>query len=251
MNHSRRLMIQMASMGVATSCFASLRSATATTLATNTVVEELLKFQSSVQSRTSTRAATLAFANELRANRDDALKRLVGPAFASRLSELPLSTRTTVGNLVFDLVGNSSTPAPKLSPTEIDELSVRLNDGMVISGFFIFDTWIDTDFRNLPDDHLCKEYEDAIREAIRRCIDAYAAYIACETPKKRAVEDDCHIFSPSAWTTKNFMDAGGDCRSEYNQLVLELAAYQRAVSAYNWCMAPFRPWGDPDATTRP
>jgi hypothetical protein len=240
-NHSRRLMIQMAAVGLATSGFASLHRATATTLATNTVLEELLKFQRRVESHTTNRAATLAFANELRANRDDAIKRLVGSAFAARLSELPLSTRTTVGNLVFDLVGISSSPALKLLPTQVDELSERLYNGMVISGFFIFDTWINTDISNLPDDHRCKEFEEAIREAIRRCIDAYADYIACEQPKKRASEDSAQIFSTSAWTTENFMDTGGDCRNEYNQVVLELAAYQRAVSDFNRCIAPFRP----------
>ncbi len=241
MNSSRRLILQAAA--AATCGFASLRWATATTPATSTNLQELLTFQRNVASRTATCTATLAFANELRANRDDALKRLVGPVFSSRLFELPLSTRATVGNIVFDLVGNSSTAAMKLSPAECDELSERLYTGIVVSGFFIFGTWIDTDIVDVSENRYCGEYHAALLEAIRRCREAYLDYLACEKPKNNAHSDNAQIFPILGWTPENIAYPVADCRNEYNQVMLELYAYQQALQTFNRCLLMITPRG--------
>ncbi len=237
MNRSRRLMIQLAAVGVATSGLASLRSASAATPAIGTLTEELTKLQNSLKGRTATCATTLAFANELRANRDDAIKRLMGPTFAPMLHELPLSTRTTVGNIVFDAVGNSSSPPLIPSPHECDELSDYLYDDMLLAGSFILDFWVNTSIPELPCYHWCKDSEEAMKEALARLKDAWDAYLACTHPNKAsASKDSATLFPLSRYDTWKPADIDVDCRNANNQLQIALAAYRRAQEELAWCM---------------
>jgi hypothetical protein len=240
MNPSRRLIIQMAAFGAATSGLASLHWARAATVQTGTFIQESLRLHSSVKNRTASRAATLAFANELRVNRDNAFKRLMGPAFAPKLSSLPLAGRVAIGNMVFGLVGNASSPALSLSPPQIDDLSRALYTGAMISVVWILGTLVVVRSSDLPTDHPCKEYEEALVDATNELLEAWFDYLECEgSPGSVSLENGIKILQKEESTADDSIgvEGGGDCRDHYAAVERLMNDYNLAVSEYNRCMA--------------
>ncbi len=195
-----------------------------------------------LRSRTATLALTNSFAQELRNDRDQAIKRMVTPYLAGRLMQLPLATRVKVADEVLQLIGHSG--SAMLPMTYAVQSKTQGLMAVVVAS--TIDLFPDLIAANLDPDHPCFGLEQDMNFLYDIADQMHKAWLACRLGSSAPTPTPTEGGGSESGGARIFVASSSDstapgtaeqCQDLWEDTQAAGAAFIEASNAFSACMA--------------